>query len=335
MRYSIIGLFVMLSIMYILGCGNEPKSSDEPVADVSLAVSAEPIQTGTVEETVSAIGETAVTDQQTIVSPFDGTIVSVSVQPGETVAEDQEVAVIRTRDSEASIAGAKRLLADAKTEAQKKTARRALDVAEASQQLVPIVAHQKGTVADKMVSAGQAVAQGAELLRLVDLSTLDFVASVRLADIGSIKVGQSCRIEFTSLPDGKISGMVANIEPQSNITSQAVPVRISFARSSAASEKNLRTGMRGIATIITGVRNNALLVPEAAVIRNDITGTHHVFIISPDSLALAVPVSTGVRLDSLIEISSPRLKRGMSVIINGSYEAADSMRVTVAGVPRA
>ncbi len=334
MNDLIIGLLMTMSGFLIFGCGGGSKNSDEPVAAVTLAVSVEPIRTGTVEETVSATGETAVTDQQTIVSPFEGTVVSISVQPGETVADDQEVAVIRTRDSEASIAGAKRLLADAKIEAQKETARRALKVAEANQQLVPIVAQQKGTVADKMVSAGQAVAQGAELLRLVDLSTLDFVAAVRLADIGSINVGQKCRIEFPALPDKNFPGAVASIEPQSDITSQAVPVRINFAQSSTEIEKTLRTGMRGIAAIITGVRKDALLVPQAAVIRDDITGMHHIFTISPDSLAISVPVSTGVRIDSLIEISGPGLKAGMGSIVNGSYEAADSMRVTITGAPQ-
>lgn len=334
MRYFIIGLVILLSGAIVLGCGGGSKASDEPAPTVRLAVSAVSIRTGTVEETVSAIGETAVIDRQTIVSPFDGTVVSINVRPGETVAEGQEVAVMRTRDSEASIVGAKRLLADAKTETQKETAQKALDVAEANQQLVPIVAHQKGTVADRTVSAGQTVAQGAELLRLVDLSTLDFVSDVRLADVSSIKVGQDCRIEFPALPGNKFSGTVAAIEPQSDITSQAVPVRIGFTRSAAAIEKTLRTGMRGIATIITGVRNDVLLVPEASVIRNDITGTHHIFTISPDSLAISVPVSTGVRLDSLIEISGAGLKAGMDVIVDGSYEAADSMRVTVTGTSK-
>ncbi len=333
MRYSIIGLVMIISGVIILGCdGGSSGSGDSPAA-VTLAVTAEPIRTSTVEETVSAIGETAVTDQQTIVSPFDGTVVSIDVQPGETVAKDQKVAVIRTRDSEASIAGAKRLLQDAKTKAQKETAQKALDVAEANQQLVPIITQQKGTVADKMVSAGQTVAQGAELLRLVDLATLDFVADVRLADIGAVKVGQNCRIEFPSLPNEKWTGTIAAIEPQSDITSQAVPVRIGFSRSSTAIDKILRAGMRGIATIVTGVRHNTLTVPEASIIRDDLTGTHHVFIISPDSLAIGVPVSVGARVDSLIEISSPRLKAGMSVIVDGSYEAADSMRVTVTGAP--
>lgn len=333
MKNYIICLLIIVGGIFTTGCGGASKDPDDPAPNVILAVEAAPIKTGTVDETVSAIGRTAVADKQTIVSPFAGTIVSVSVQPGTTVSRGEEVAVIRTRDSEASITGAKRLLADAKTEAQKETAQRALEVAQANQQLVPIIAQQRGTVADKLVSAGQAVAEGAEILQLVDLSTLDFIAEVRLADIGPIKIGLTCRIEFPSLPDRKFSGTVAAIEPQSDISSQTVPVRISFARTSEEIERNLRTGMRGIAEIITGVRKDVLLIPQAAVIRDDITGSYHIFTISPDSLAISVPVSTGVRIDSLVEVSSPGLKAGMCVIVDGSYESGDSMRVTVIGVP--
>lgn len=324
---------IIFGSIFTAGCNSGSKNTDDPSSVLTLTVEAVPIRAGTVEETVSAIGETTVTDEQTIVSPFAGTVVSVNVQPGAPVSSGEKMAVIRTRDSEASITGARRLLADARTKEQKENAQRALEAAQANQQLVPIVAQQKGTVADKLVSAGQAVAEGAELLRLVDLSTLDFVAEVRLADIGSIEVGQTCHIEFPSLPDRKFSGTVVAIEPQSDINSQAVPVRINFGRPSKENGKSLRTGMRGIVEIVTGVREDALLVPQAAVIRDDITGRYHIFTISPDSLAISIPVSTSARIDSLIEISSPTLEAGMSVIVDGSYEAADSMRVTVMRAP--
>jgi RND family efflux transporter MFP subunit len=332
MKNYTVYLLIFIGSVFMPGCRGSSKDPGEAAPKVVLAVKAALIDGGTVDETVSATGRTAVTSEQVIVSPVAGTIVSMNVQGGTLVSRGEKIGVIRTRDSEASIFGARRLLAEARTESQREAAKQALEIAQANQQLIPLIAPRKGTVADRFVSAGQTVTEGTELLRLVDLSTLDFIADVPLKDMVSVKVGQACQVRFPSLPGSLFSGTVDAIEPQSDINSQTVPVRINFRRSPQEVEKILRVEMRGTARIITAQRKGALMVPQSAVIRDDIAGTHYIFTISPDSLAILVPVSIGVRTDSLIEIINPHLRAGMSVIMDGNYEAADSMRVTASMV---
>jgi RND family efflux transporter MFP subunit len=319
----------ILAVIFLSGCGGNSKDAAAPAPDIFLTVEAMPLSSGTVNETVSATGQTAVTGEEIVVSQVAGTVVSVNVKAGSSVRSGEEVAVIRTRDSEASITGAELLLAEARTKTQKENAQTALEVAQANQQLLPIKAQRQGTVAGRPVSAGQTVSEGAELLRLIDLSTLDFIAEVKLRDMDLLRIGQECVISFSSLPDHSFPGKVAAIEPQTDINSQTVPVRIEFTLPAGEIEQTLRADMRGTAEIITAVRKDALLVPPAAVIRNDMTGKHHIFIISSDSLAQSIPITVGVRTDSLVEVSSPQLKAGMGVIVDGNYEATDSMRVTV------
>jgi membrane fusion protein (multidrug efflux system) len=334
MKKYFVWLSILASGVLVLGCSANSKDPAESVPDIVLSVEAMPLSSGTVNETVSATGRTAVSGEEIVVSPVTGTVVSVNVKAGSSVKSGGEVAVIRTRDSEASITGAERLLVEAKTETQKENAQKALEVAQANQQLVPIEAQRQGTVAGRPISAGQTVAEGAELLRLIDLSTLNFIAEVKLRDVGSIRVGQDCLVNLPSIPGHPFPGQVAAIEPQTDINSQTVPVRIEFDSPAGEIEKTLRTDMRGTAEIVTAVKKDALLVPQAAIIRDDMTGKHHIFVISPDSLAMSIPVSIGVRTDSLVEIISPQLRSGMGVIVDGNYEASDSMRVTVARTAR-
>ena len=87
--------------------------------------------------------------------------------------------------------------------------------------------------------------------------------------------------------------------------------------------------MGGTAGIITGIHKNALLVPRSAVLRDDEKKSTSVVIVTPDSLALSVPVDAGAATDSIVEVRSDVLKKGMMVITEGNYAIADSTRVIV------
>jgi multidrug efflux pump subunit AcrA (membrane-fusion protein) len=290
-----------------------------------------PIARGTLDVTLQAYGQTDVLDRQNIVSPIDGTVTSLSVEVGSSVQKGDTLALIRTRDSEASIAGAQRLIDEATTPEQLATAKKAMQVAIESQQLVPIATRGAGVVVEKMVSDKQAVTANTVLVQLVDLATLDFVANVPLQEIPRVKVGEPCRIHFLSLPGREFDGSVAAVSAQSEPGSQAAPVRISFQTPVNEIESTLRIGMMGTVDIVTGVLKDVLVVPRSALLRDDITGAYTIYTVNPDSLAIAVPVTVGVVNDSLAQVSAPSLAAGEPVIVEGNYEVSDSTRVTVKG----
>ncbi len=320
---SIVGLLIW-------GCGGDSAGKEEisppdPIVGVEIA----PILQRTVPVTIVVDGSTDVLDRQTVVSPIDGTVLSLSVEVDTKVKVGDTLALIRTRDSEASISGARRLLAEATNAVQRDDARKALQIAEEGQHVVPVLAGRNGVVVDRMVSAGQTVLANSELLRLIDLSTLDFVANIPLQELSRVTVGQRCLVRFPSLADRSFVGSVASLSVQSDQGNQTAPVRIDFDSPATATTSALSIGMMGTATIAVGEHSDVLVVPVPALLRNDIENTYTIYKVDADSLARAVPVTVGVVDDSLAEVASPLLHAGESVIVKGNYEVSDSTRVSV------
>ncbi len=316
-------------IFLVSGCGDssEEKDPSQPVSVVTVRVA--PVTRGNLDVTLQVNGQTDVLDRVNFVSPIDGTITALNAEVGSSVKNGDTLAVIRTRDTEASIAGAQRLIDEAVSDQQRREAEKAMQVARESQQLVPVIAHGHGEVVQKDVSVGQTVTANTVLLQMVDLSTLDFIANVPLRDITRVKVGQRCKIRFPVLPGREFPGSVAAVSAQSETGSQASLVRITLDIPSREIESALRIGMMGTAEIITGELKNALIVPRVALLRDDITDTYTLYKVNRDSLAIAVPVQVGLIGDSLAQISGPLLDTGQAVIVEGNYEVSDSMRVTV------
>jgi RND family efflux transporter MFP subunit len=330
MKDKIISLALILIALLQFSCSSDPPGNEEaaqpsPVVRVQVA----PILKEDLPITLVVDGVTSVRDQQTIVSPIDGTIVSLRAEIGSAIKAGDTLATILTRESEAAIAGARRLLAQAGSAQQRDDALKALQIAEQNQLLVPVVADRHGVVVDKMASAMQRVTANSELLRLVDMSTLDFVANVPVKDLSLLHTGQSARISFPLLSGRSFSGSVASVSASSDRGSQTVPVRLSFEKHSPDPSSLLRVDIMGSAAINVGVHRDALVVPVAALLRNDISNTYTIYTAGADSLARAVAVEVGVVNDTIAEVAAPRLRAGENVIIKGNYEVGDSTRITV------
>ena len=191
-------------------------------------------------------------------------------------------------------------------------------------------ARSDGLVGTRSANAREFIAENAELLTLIDLSSIDFVADVLLRDLPSVRVDQPCTVQFQSLPGRRFTARVDAIYPQTDEQSQSIKVRLRFPDASSASNILLRTDMAGVARIVIGRHQKAFMVPRAALLRNDETATQSIMTMTDDSLAKAIPVSVGTTTDSLAEVMSAELHEGMNVIIEGNYALADSTRVAVA-----
>jgi membrane fusion protein (multidrug efflux system) len=332
MKYALRACLMILVSLMAWGCSTRTSddnsaSSPDPVVSVQIAR----IVRQTLPVTFTADGVTDALDRETVVSPIDGTVVSLRVDVGASVNDGDTLMTVRTRASDAAIAGARRLLAQAATPQQHADAEKTMQIAEQSQQVVPIIATRHGVVVNRSVSAGQTVTTGGALAQLVDLSTLDFVANVPLADLSGVKIGQTCRLRFEALPDRIFAGRVAAVSAQSDMGNQTAPVRIALASHSPNRdpESLRRVGMMGTATFITSSHRDVLVVPKEALLRDDINDSYTIYTVSADSLARAVPVTVGVVTDSMAEVVAPSLHVGDMVIVKGNYEVSDSTRVAI------
>jgi multidrug efflux pump subunit AcrA (membrane-fusion protein) len=322
-------LCASLSFVGGLACRPLAEEEEESVQNVTVTVQTAAVMEGDAIIIVTAYGRTDALRKENVYAPLAGKITTLKAFEGTEVEKGDILAVIETKESQAAILGAETMLQSATTPEDRAQAERALELAKGSRHAVSVPASFHGLVASRSVSEGELVPEGAPLVSIVDLSTVNFLADVLLRDIPSVSPGQSVTINFEALGDQEFPAVVDAISPQTDAGSQTVQVRLRFARMPDRLRSLLRTEMLGTARIRTGIRSHALFIPKEALLRNDENNTHSVVIITSDSLALHVPVSVGVEVDSLVEVQSPTLQAGMAVITVGAYSLADSTRVIV------
>ncbi len=317
-------------ILAIPGCTNRQSDEDETSsAKAVVAVRVSSVIRSNVDVVVTATGKTDALTKVKVVSPIAGRIQSLNAVEGTVVRSGEILATVQSREANAAIAGAEAMLQAARTPEERSEAERTLRLAQSTQNAVNVYARFNGCIATRAVNAGEFVAENAELMTLVDLATVVFVADVQLRDLPSIRSGEQCTVQFPALAGRLFRGRLDAIYPQSSEQSQTVKVRIRFTERTADQRMLLRTDMAGVASIVVGQHRDALVVPRSAVLRNDETSTHTVVVVTPDSLARIIPVTVGVTTDSTAEVASRELSAGMTVIVEGNYALGDSTRVTV------
>lgn len=322
----------LLMCALIPGCTNR-RADDEESAPLAsgpvVAVKTVTITRGTIGVFVTATGRTDAIRREKILAPISGTLISLNVLEGKTVKRGDVVAVIQPRETRSAIIGAEALLRSARTDAERSEAQRSLELARSTQNNIDVYAAVDGIVATRTVTERELVAENAELLTIVDQSTIAFVADVPLQEVTMVRKGERAIVQIQSLPQLHFDAMVDAIHPQSDLQSQTVKVRLRFQGLSNESRRTLKTEMSGVARIQIGFHENALLVPKAALLRDDETGAMSIVVVTPDSLARTYPVTVGARTDSTAEVSGSGLASGMPVIVEGNYSLADSTRITV------
>ena len=324
-------VLILVASVFMNGC-RQKQSEDEGSPSSAKAVVT--VKVGAVSERdaaamVEAIGKTDALRKEKSYAPIAGRIVALKALEGTEVKKGDVLAIIQTKESEATILGAESMLRSAVTAEQKSEAEHTLALARSTQNSINVYAKFDGVVSTRSASEGELVAENAEIFTVVDLSTIDFLADVPLRDVSSVQRGEHASVRFQSLPDKQFPALVDAINPQTDIQSQTVKVRLRFSALNNSVLSLLRTDMIGTAQIITGVRKHALFVPKAALLRNDEDNSYSVVVLTVDSLAKLIPVAVGTSDDLIAEIRSEQLRAGMMVVTEGNYALTDSTRLSV------
>ena len=329
-QYPILFPVILSFAIFPSGCGNkhdDEEGGDGARKDALVSVRTAPVTTGNAFSVVMSAGKTEAIRKQKLYSPIAGRVTTLKVLEGTIVKAGEVMATILSKESQAALAGAQGLLRAATTEQQRTEAARTMELARASERSLSVSAAFDGVVAERSVSEGELVAENAELLTIVDLSSIVFRAEIPLRDLERVRPGAAATIRFASLRGRAFNGEVDAILPQSDAQSQTVAVRIRFPHVPTADRPDLRTDVAGVAEIVVDKHAGALFVPKSALLRDDERNTFSVVTVNEDSVAIIVPVTVGVSSDSTVEVHSPLLHAGLSVIVEGNYALADSTRV--------
>ena len=181
-----------------------------------------------------------------------------------------------------------------------------------------------GYVIKKYVSPGMNLTTGTEMLTLASLNRVKIKFNVDQKDAAKIHKGTAVEFVTDAFPDQVFNGLIEQAAP----TYDASTRTLSFSVLLPNKSMKLLPGMFGSISVVVGVNENALVVPQEAVVsRGDQTG---VFVVGKDQVAAYKPVTTGITAEGIVEITSG-LNEGESVVIIGQNTLRDGQTVQLLG----
>jgi membrane fusion protein, multidrug efflux system len=279
-----------------------------------------------------------------LTAPAAGVVRAVRVQLGGPVARGTvvmeldvpELAADAAQKTEAAAQAEResvrqqQLLSDGVTSARQAeeaaaTARQARAAASAAQDLLGrtvIKSPLRGRVQEIMVQRGERVDAGATLAQVVAPDTLDLAVPVPAPDLGKLRTGLPVEVVQdgdTAVARGWLASLAPGVDTATN-AGEAV-IRLPNPRG------RLYPGASATARIRLGVRTGVLVAPDSAlVLQGDSTV---VFVVGPDSVAHARPVTRGLRAGSRTEVRGD-LQPGDRVVTTGAFGLEDGMHVVPA-----
>jgi Cu(I)/Ag(I) efflux system membrane fusion protein len=321
---------VLAALLLAPGCyrkaessGGTPESSAERTPAAATPVKVAEVRKTTLREIVTAPGKTSALAEQKVRAPFAGTLTELRVTEGDRVRRGQVLGTMVARESEAALSGAREMLRQASTPDEKRDAERALALAERNLVRRPLVAAWTGAVLSRQASPGDRVAEDAEILTIEDSTSIVFLADVSQADLARVRPGQAASIELAGR-GAPLPATVHGVLPTANPADFTAPVRFDFGTGSTG----LTLGLFGSAHATVGERVDVSAVPDAAILRDDVTGVSRVALVT-QGRAHWVDVRTGLRDAGRTEITQPVLAEGQKVIVSGLVGLPESQPVLV------
>ncbi len=235
------------------------------------------------------------------------------VKSGGITDKDLKAAQLAGQDARAQV-----MVANAQLE----QARAALDVARKHLRDTQIKAPVSGEIQRKFVNKGAYVEAPTPVFTVVDNRRLELESPVASADLAPIRSGQPVTFQVNSYPGVSFQGRVIEILPAVDAETRSAKVRIQVNNAGG----KLRAGMFAEGEILTGVNAAAIVIPSAAVYRDDRSArSSHVFVLE-NGKAWRRQVRIGRERDSKLEILEG-LKPGDQLVAEQSIEIAEGVRV--------
>ncbi len=317
-----IPFFILTFSLFAAACSNGDKGETDVRPRASVEASR--VIVGDMTQVINVPGSAQALRDEKIRAVIAGKVVDLKVLEGDYVRKGQALLTIISKESDAAIAGAREMLALATTDEQKNEAEKALELAQQSASKSVVTAPFDGTISSRVVTDGEYVAEGADLLEIVDNSSVYFMANLPIENSQSVHRGQKVIVKFPTTNFPSMNGIIAAINPDVDPSSQRVDVRITF----NSMPQFLKPGIFGIATINIGERKSVLLVPKSAVYHDDELNKYFVVRAQGDTLALLTAVNIGLSDSVHVEIISG-LNRQDVVITSGGYGLPDSTNIKV------
>ena len=321
-------------------CGRGSKSDDGPRFDTPQPVETMEVKSRTLQETVSLVGTIATNESASLRPEVPGTIVEIPFQEGSSVKKGDVLVRFDTRELEAQLAETRasyelaertldrvrilaaenavsRLELDTAT-AEHARLRSAIDLLEVRIDKSSLTAPFDGSAGARVHSVGDFLTPESVVTTVDDVSRVKVEMEVPERYLPLLQPGATFRITTaTANSDKEVTGEVYFVSPRIDATSRSTEVKGYV----LDPPPFLKPGMFANITLILNTVENALVVPETAILS---TARGTVVIVpetndAGETVAGFIPVKTGIREPGIVQVTpvGPPLKVGQHVVSSG------------------
>lgn len=239
-------------------------------------------------------------EEKTLTAAASGTVVDLSVAEGDSVAKDDILITLAGDSLTESIQSASETLRSAELSMQN---------VQDTMANYTITSPINGTIVEKDYKQGDSLTSGKTMCVIYDLSYLEMQINVDELNIKQLAVGQEVQLTADAVSDQVYKGVVTRVSVKGSTSggTTVYPVSIRIDETDG-----LLPGMNANAEIVTEQAKNALVVPNAAVMRGSYvlvttdspSAANAVEGMEPPEGYVYVEVTTGVSGDDYTQITS-------------------------------
>ncbi len=309
-----------------------------------VTVEAIKVATASLPQSITTVGSLRSDESITVRPEVAGRIGFIGFKEGQPVAKGTVLIRLDASVNEAELAQARANLVLAKSKYERavdlaksnfisgqardeaennyKVAQAALQLVEARLAKTEIRAPFSGVIGLRQVSVGDYVKEGADLVNLESIDPLKVDFRVPEVYLRQVKVGQVLQVQLDAQPGRIYEGRVYAINPLVDAAGRSIVIRAQVGNA----ETTLRPGMFARVRLITDQRQDALIVPEQALVPQ---GTEQFVFRILDGKAQRVKIEIGQRGDGKVEIVQG-LAAGDLVVTAGQLKLRDGVPVVIA-----
>jgi membrane fusion protein (multidrug efflux system) len=292
-----------------------------PTAPDAMAVPVEtaPVQVGPIQRRLTAVGSLRSNESVILRPEVAGRIADIGFEEGERVTKGQPLVVLddsmhraEVEEVEASLElsrtnheraidllqrGAGTTKARDEALAKLRADEAALQLAKARLDKTVISAPFDGVVGLREVSVGDFVNVGQDMVNLEQIDPLK--ADFRVAEVylGAVRPGQRIELGADAFPGETFTGEVYAIDPLIDESGRSIVLRARLPNR----DDRLRPGLFVRVTLVLNERNDAIQVPEQALVPQ---GQDQFVFRVVDGKAALTKVEVGIRRDGMVEITA-------------------------------
>jgi membrane fusion protein (multidrug efflux system) len=333
-----------LLLLLLAGCGGGgSEQPPQPPADVETVI----VATAPVEDRVSAVGTIYPNEEVVLMPKVAGRVKEIKFDEGQKVNSGSALFLLDDATEQALLKQAQAELDLAKQNLERSTKladTRAISVQELDRLAselslkeaqvhineeraadMRLSAPLNGVVGPREVSVGQYVSVGQPLVTLTDSSKVKISYRLPESHAALLKPGQQVVLKISAYEDREFPATVDLINPQVDAATRTIEVRAIAANEDGA----LKPGMFARVETVTGRREEAVVIPERAVIPS-LSG-FAVYVVTNKQVRL-MPVELGMRMPGKVEVRKG-LKPGEEIVVNGVQKVVDGAAVAPTPAP--